>query len=396
MQIIARIKEEIAQKRSLERELRELKRLYSDRFATEAQKSVIAHEIKRLEHELGMQVDFQYSIDEISVARPTEMLVPMLIPRAGIVPIIGNYGAGKTTLARYLYRLLLTTRHDIYVKYVDADNPMNKLQEFGIHQLIEIYGDRFEYYGKRGNLEDLADGLESVMRRSIDQQKAFPSRSYIVFEDNLKNLMRKNRQGFADLNHLYRLEKEFQAVGGTSIILHHTNKQGVFADSKDIVNFADLAYYVSFKQSTNAIVVEPDKQSRYHVEAKAFYVDPDSREIGHEIDYHMANVSGEETRIVQHVKELLAECGEFNQQELEKETRAFRNNLGIGDKRFRAVLKKYDGDAWKIVRGKNNALVFQPIELPIVPNLPNDDLMGNQTAKPKIMNTIRESEEDDL
>lgn len=388
MQIIARIKEEIAQKRSLESELRELKRLYSDRFATEMQKSVIAHEIKRLQNELGMQNDFQYSIDEISVARPTEMLVPMLIPRAGIVPIIGNYGAGKTTLARYLYRLILSTRHDTYVKYVDADNPVNKLQEFGIHQLIEIYGDRFEYYGKRGNLEDLADGLESVMRRSIDQQKAFPSRSYIVFEDNLKNLMRKNRQGFADLNHLYRLEKEFQAVGGTSIILHHTNKQGVFADSKDIVNFADLAYYVSFKQSTNAIVVEPDKQSRYRVEAKAFYVDPESREISHEIDYRMANISAEEVSIVQHVKELLEECGEFNQSELEKETRGFRNNIGMGDKRFRAILKKYDGETWHFVRGLNNAMVFEPIKLP---NVPNDDQSESLAAKPnEIMNTSEE------
>lgn len=396
MQIIARIKEEIAQKRSLERELQELKRLYADRFATEVQKLVIAHEIKRLQQELRIQDDFQYSIDEISVARPSEMLVPMLIPRAGIVPIIGNYGAGKTTLARYLYRLLLSTRHDTYVKYVDADNPVNKLQEFGIHQLIETYGERFEYYGKRGNLDDLADGLEAVIRKAIEQQVAFPGRSYVIFEDNLKNLMRKNRQGFADLNHLYRLEKEFQAVGGTSIILHHTNKQGIFADSKDIVNFADLAYYVSFKHSTNAIVIEPDKQSRYHVEAKAFHVDPESREITDEIDYRSANVSREEVVIVKHVKELLEECGEFNQQELEKETRAFRNNLGIGDKRFRAVLKKYDGEAWKIVRGKNNALVFQPIELPNVPNVPNDDVIGNQTAKPKIMNTIRESEEDDL
>lgn len=396
MEIIAQIKKDIEQKRSLERELQELKRLYTDRFATEAQKSVIAHEIKRLQQDLRMQDDFQYSIDEISVARPTEMLVPMLIPRAGIVPIIGNYGAGKTTLARYLYKLLLSSRHDTYIKYVDADNPVNKLQEFGIHQLIEAYGERFEYYGKRANVDDLADGLEGVMRKAIDQQSAFPGRSYVIFEDNLKNLMRKNKQGFADLYHLYRLEKEFQTVGGTSIILHHTNKQGVFADSKDIVNFADLAYYVNFKQSTNAIVVEPDKQSRYHVHAKAFYVDPDSREISHEIDYRMANVSGEETRIVQHVKELLVECGEFNQNELEKETRGFRNSIGMGDKRFRVILKKYDGEAWKIVRGKNNALVFQPIELPTVPNLPNDDVMGNQTAKPKIMNTIRESEEDDL
>jgi hypothetical protein len=371
MEIIAQIKNDIAKKRSLEHELQELKRLHADRFASETQKSIIAQEVKRLQQELGIRDDFKYSANEITVARPTEMLVPLMIPRAGIATIIGGYGAGKTALARYLYKQLLSTRHDTYVKYVDADNPINKLQEFGIHQLMETYGERFEYYGKRENMDDLADGLESVLRKSIEQQKAFPERSYIVFEDNLKNLMRKNRQGFADLNHLYRYEKVFQSFGGTSIILHHTNKQGIFADSKDIVNFADLAYYVSFKQSTNSIVIEPDKQSRYQVEAKAFYVDPLNREITHEVDYRMANISGEEIRIVEHVKELLLECGEFNQNELEKETRGFRNALGMGDKRFRAVLKKYDGEAWRTVRGMNNALIFYPMELPNVPNLPN-------------------------
>lgn len=392
MEIIAQIKKDIANKRSTVSELQELKRLHADRFATEAQKLVIAQEIKRLQHDLGLEDDFQYSINEIAVARPTEMLVQNLIPRAGIVPVIGHYGAGKTTFARFLYKLLLSSRNDTYIKYVDADNPVNKLQEFGVHELIETYGDRFEYYGKRTNIENLSDGLENVIRKSIDEQNAYPDRSYIIFEDNLKNLMRKNRQGFADLNHLYRLEKEFQTAGGTSIILHHTNKQGIFADSKDIVNFADLAYYVTFKVSTNAIVLEPDKQSRYHVEPKAFFVDPGSREISHEIDYRMANISIEEIKIVQHIKELLEECGEFNQQELEKETRIFRNNIGMGDKRFRAVLKKYDGDAWKIVRGMNNAMVFEPIQLPNVPNVPNDNELDNQAAKPiEIMNTNKEN-----
>jgi hypothetical protein len=256
---------------------------------------------------------------------------------------------------------------------------VNKLQEFGIHELMQRYENRFEYYGKREFIDNITDAFEEVMHKVIEQQKAYPERFYIVFEDNLKNIMRKNKQGFADINHLYRLEKEFQAAGGTTIILHHTNKQGIFADSKDIVNFADLAYYISFKESTNSIVLEPDKQSRYHVEPKAFFVDPLSREITHEVDYRLANISTEEVRIVQHVKELLEECGEFNQNELEKETRGFRNNIGIGEKRFRAILKKHDGDRWKTTRGMNNSLIFKPI---ILPNLPNDVETEIESAKP--------------
>jgi hypothetical protein len=37
----------------------------------------------------------------------------------------------------------------------------------------------------------------------------------------------------------------------------------------------------------------------------------------------------------------------------------------------------------------NNALVFEPIKLPNVPNLPNDDAIGNQVAKPtEILNRV--------
>ena len=379
MESIAQIKKEIAKKRSLEYELQDLKKLYADRFTTDMQKNVIAQEIKKLQDELGIQDDFQYTINEIMTAKPTQMLIDCLIPSTGIIIITGTYGSGKSTLAKYLVKLLLTRQEDTYIRYVDADNPINKLQEFGIHHMMERYGERFEYFGKRGFTYDPADGFEGVMRKVIEQQKAYPKHSYIVLEDNFKNLMRKNKHGFADINHLYRLEKEFQATGGTTIILHHTNKQGIFADSKDIVNFADLAYYISFKESTNSIVLEPDKQSRYHVEPKAFFVDPLSREITHEVDYRLANISTEEVRIVQHVKELLEECGEFNQNELERETRGFRNNIGCGEKRFRAILKKHDGDGWKTTRGMNNSLIFKPT---ILPNVPNDVETEIESAKP--------------
>ena len=37
------------------------------------------------------------------------------------------------------------------------------------------------------------------------------------------------------------------------------------------------------------------------------------------------------------MKELLEECGKFNQNELERETKGLRNNIGMGEKRFRAI-----------------------------------------------------------
>ena len=310
-----------------------------------------------------------------------------------LIPFYGHYGCGKTTLLRYFYISWLETREDIYVRHFDGDNPTDKLQEFAIDYMMQKYGNRFEYYGKQCEYLDLYEMYEEEMIEIIKLQKIYPQRNYIIVVDNLKNFTRKNRRGFIDTNHLYHLEKQFQSVGGTTLLLHHTNKQGDFADSKDIVNFADLAYSIKFHVSTNAIIVEPDKQSRYKVEPKAFFVDPISREITHEIDYRLANVSIEEIKIITHVNQLLDECGAFNQQELEKETRIFRNNMGIGDKRFRALLKKYDGKSWNMVKSTNNSWVFTSLTMPNLPNLPSNDVSNNLTDQMTNDNYSNQDEE---
>ena len=192
----------------------------------------------------------------------------------------------------------------------------------------------------------------------------------------MKNIARKNRKGFIDTNYLWKLEKKFQASSGTTIVLHHFNKAGIYADTSDILNFCDAAFNVSYNDQTSSIIIEPDKQSRYRLEKKAFSVDTETQEIIEEIEYSSAKMSNEEIKIINEIKYLLTECGDFNQSELEKELKLVRTSIGMGEKKFRIILKKYSGFMWENYRGENNALIFTTIKdkQKNKPNLPNNDM----------------------
>lgn len=358
------IKNQAAKFEKLEQELKELKELSNKRFINKEQKEIIEQRITQIKNELGIkEVSIEYTIEDIRNAKPKEMLIDKLLARASISVLYGDYGTGKTATVKHIYKTLLKNEK-VYIRYLDFDNPTESLKESEIDKLKEKYGDRFRYFGKRNPEQELnmVDEAEDVMLEIIDEQMKNPERIYILIEDNLKNIARKNKKGFIDTQYLYKLEKRLQAAGVTVIILHHTNKSGIFADTQDIMNFADISFQVSFNKNSGCIILDPNKQSRFKVEPKAFKVDPETREIIEETEYKIANIDKDEIRIVNTIRDLLFECGDFNQSELEKEVKALRTNLGVGERKFRAILKKHIGTAWEAKRGENNALIFSSIE----------------------------------
>ncbi|MDD3008875.1 MAG: hypothetical protein PHQ70_08415 [Arcobacter sp.] len=361
---LSEIKNQAAKFEKLELELKELKNLRNKRFIKIEQKSIIEERINQIKDELGIKkYSIEYSLEDIRNAKPKEMLIDKLLARASLTVFYGDFGSGKTALMKHIYKALLKNEN-VYIRYIDFDNPTESLKEFKIDDLQEKYGERFKYYGKRDPEAELnmVDEAEDVILKTIEDQVKYPNRIYILFEDNLKNIARKNKKGFLDTQHLWKLEKRLQAAGGTTIPLHHTNKDGVFADSQDIMNFADISFRVSFNTNSDSIIVEPHKQSRFRVEPKAFKVDPETREITGETEYKIANIDQDEIKIINTIKDLLFECGDFNQSELEKEIKALRTNLGVGERKFRAILKKHIDTAWAAKRGENNALIFSSIE----------------------------------
>ncbi|MCT7595774.1 AAA family ATPase [Aliarcobacter butzleri] len=375
---VQKIKNRLKTNDKLQQELNELRELKTKWFLTDEDKKIIDKRLNDINNQLGIPKNcIEYSVSDISNALPKEMIIDKLLGRSSITLLIGNTGSGKTKLAHFIFKNLLSTNDNIFVRYIDMDNPIENLNSYKIHEIKEKYGERFKYFGKRNPEYDfnMVIEAENVILSVIEEQLAHPERIYLLIEDNLKNIARKNRKGFIDTNYLWKLEKKFQASSGTTIVLHHFNKAGIYADTSDILNFCDAAFYVSFNDKNSSIILEPEKQSRYLLERKAFSVNAETQEIIEEIEYSTAKMSNEEIKIINEIKYLLTECGDFNQSELEKELKLVRTSIGMGEKKFRTILKKYSGFMWENYRGENNALVFTSIKdkQKNQPNLPKSD-----------------------
>lgn len=375
---IEEIKKTVAIKEKMMKELIELKELKKSNFITDEQKLLVDAEILKLKIQLNIKDDFSYSAQEIVSANDVEMLVKDFLPAGAIVVIVAKYGAGKTTFIRHIISELLKNNDNIYAVYIDADNPIQKLKEQNIHNEMDTFGERLKFFGKNITLDDLPTKVEDTIDDLIELQSTHPNRRYVLILDNLKNTARKNRQGLIDGNRVFKYERKFRAVGGSALVLHHINKIGISADTQDIMNFADLSFYLNYNTATNAIVIEPDKQSRYGIKAKAFLVDQETRKILHEIDYETAKRPEIDFKIINHVREVLSCLVEINQEQLLKETQKFRNKILVGEKRFRAILQKYAAVEWNTKRSSKNSIIYSSLDK----KLPNcQTILGDNHEK---------------
>lgn len=376
---ISDIEQMIKMKEKQAKDLQKCREMRKSNFISDKQRLAIDVEIKRLEAELGLQtVNFNYTIEDIANAPDDDMLIPNILPLGSILVIVASYGQGKSTLIRQLLLSLLQSNSNVYVHYVEADNPKQRLKKFGLHESLANYGERFQIFGNNSDCLDMHLSYIDMLLETTKLQKEHKERNYIIVVDNLKNIAKKNKFGLIDTNELFVYEKRFRFVGGTIIISHHTNKKGVSADTKDILNFCDASFKLHYNDVSNAIILEPDKQSRFHLEPKAFLVDSKTKTIVAEVDYNSTMLPDSERQIINHVVEVLTYVDQINQDHLIKETMKYRNKLAMGEKRFRAILHKYSDIYWTTIRSKKNSLIFSSLDK----KLPNcQTILGDNHEK---------------
>ena len=305
--------------------------------------------------------NFIYSLEDIKNAPKINWLVEDIIPSQSIGVFYGQSGSGKTTTIINMCKYILKNHTNAYIVYIDADMSINKIKQLGVDRIIEKYKERFLYAGKStSNVIDLTQNLLSDI---VYQQKENKDKKFIVIEDSLSLTARKKR-GFIDTEQLYKHEKNLRAYGGTSIIIHHTNKNGVFADSQHIENFADYTYLIERNDFNSCILLHPQKASRYEIKGKAFLTK--DREIVEEVDYETSNISVAETMFVNYVSAAL-EDGEMNQSELIKHLEKIRffTEYKIGIKKAITWLKKWSNKSkWSYERraDKKNAIFYYKSE----------------------------------
>lgn len=214
---------------------------------------------------------------------------------------------------------------------------ITKIKEYGISKLLESFKNRFFYAGKSNY--NFSTSAQNLIRDLVTEQKNNPNRKYIIVEDSL-SLTAVKKRGFIDTEQLYKYEREFRKYGGTSILIHHTNKAGIFADSQHIENFSDYTYLIERNDFHSVILMHTQKASRYEIQNKAFKTE--YRKIIDEVDFEAVNISEKEMAFIHCVLEALDD-GEMNQSELINHLKTIRffNEFKVGERKARRWLNDW-------------------------------------------------------
>lgn len=322
--------------------------------------------------------NFFYSYDEIANAPEIDWLIENMIPRQSIGVLIGASGVGKSTLVFACCERILNSNPDVFIIFIDGDMALNKVKEMGVDKLMQTYGDRFKYAGK--TTDYFANSAQKLLKDISLEQEKYPDRTYFVVEDSLSLTAKKSR-GFIDTNELYKYEKMLRKFKGCSLLIHHKNKAGIFADTQHIENYADYTYEIERNEFNSSIILYPRKASRFDIKGKAFLTK--DRKIIKEVDYESVNISFRESQFVHYVVDALSD-GEMNQSEIlaHLEKIRFFSEYKIGKKKAIRFLREWgDKSRWRYeqrMSEKNAVYYWLDIDNQTdkLAKLPNNDLIG--------------------
>lgn len=316
--------------------------------------------------------NFFYTYNDIVNAPDISWLIENMIPRQSIGVLIGASGVGKTTFVVNCSEKILKLNPEVFIIFIDGDMALNKVKEMGIDKLMDKYRDRFKYAGK--TTDYFSNSAQNLLQDIALEQQKYPNRTYFVIEDSLSLIAKKSR-GFINTNELYKYEKILREHKGCSLIIHHKNKAGIFADSQCIENFADFTYEIERNEFNNCILLKPQKASRFDIKEKAFLTE--NRKIVKEIDFNIANISFSESSFVKIIVDLL-ECGEMNQSEIMKYLKqsSFFTKYNVGEKKTISWLEKWAKNGkWEVEQRANekNSKYYFLSQTEKLAKLPNTD-----------------------
>ncbi|MDD2975068.1 MAG: hypothetical protein PHZ10_08200 [Aliarcobacter cryaerophilus] len=402
---IEKIKYEIEQKNKQNTKIKELEAILNSEFITQEQSQIIQKRLIELKTEItnnqkrGIKRLQKYRLSSEKTSNISEQplyIYDRLLECYKSTMLFGDGGVGKTLLLTGFANYGLENNTIKSAVFYDFDNGLVSLKKRKYDELADKWGiDKFDYLVGDEMLRDLEpiEALKELVLDGIenkDKMIVLDSGSHFVY-DGTKNERQK-------LKELMDVAKILRSQGATPIIVHHSHRvrdgqeadyHGSFEWKRDL----DYQILVTKNEATNTWVLSVKKDRDNLIESKAFTYNEDTVMI-QEVNYEESNVSKKEALFIKEIQEILEDFEEeINQSELLNESRAFRQSIGLGDKRAIKWLEAWgEKGKWQRVQRpeKKNAIFYssnrKTAKLPNSENMDNNHIEvsiedKNQTAK---------------
>ena len=385
---IEKIKYEVKQKELIYSKIKKLEELLKSPYINFEQNQIIQNRILELKSEVSNNdvrgIDrlkkFRLNLEKTSlIEEEPKFIYPKLVESAKTGMFFGESGEGKTLLIVSFANYGLINKTIKSVILLDFDNSLVSLKKRKYDQLADRWiEDKFNYLLGSEILNEMEpiDALRELVldgENNKDKMIVIDSGSHFVY-DGTKNERQKLKE-FIDV------VKILKNQGASPIIVHHSHRvrDGQIADYHGSFEWKrDLDYQIQItkNEDANTWLFHVKKDRDNLIESKAFKYDEDNV-LPIEVSFEESNITRKESIFIKEIQEILKDFGEkVNQTELLKESKAFRQTLGLGDKRSIKWLQSFgEKGVWQYekVASQNNSIFYWFNDrVKNQPNLPND------------------------
>ena len=387
---IEKIKYEVKQKELIYSKIKKLEELLKSPYINFEQNQIIQNRILELKSEVSNNdvrgIDrlkkFRLNLEKTSlIEEEPKFIYPKLVESAKTGMFFGESGEGKTLLIVSFANYGLINKTIKSVILLDFDNSLVSLKKRKYDQLADRWiEDKFNYLLGSEILNEMEpiDALRELVldgENNKDKMIVIDSGSHFVY-DGTKNERQKLKE-FIDV------VKILKNQGASPIIIHHSHRvrDGQIADYHGSFEWKrDLDYQIQItkNEDANTWLFHVKKDRDNLIESKAFKYDEDNV-LPIEVSFEESNTTRKESIFIKEIQEILKDFEEkVNQTELLKESKAFRQSIGLGDKRSIKWLQSFAKKGmWQYekVASQNNSIFYcinDKVRNSL--NLPNNDI----------------------
>ncbi len=294
-----------------------------------------------------------------------EYLVDRLIPKNAITILFGKGGIGKTWLLLQIAAHVskgtplfeLESKKNPIV-YIDYENPLSvlnaRIQKFDEIEQVSFW--------RANNPNQKAPKLDT---KEWEYFKQLPAESVLIF-DSLRSSHGGDENASDATSRVMERLKTLRDMGFTIIVLHHTpkNSDRVAKGSSAIVDLADHILGLNLvKRSKDGQeeIIEDDQIGgdaiyRLGTRDKTRF-EPYQIYLTFNPDLGFETAPGPNEGTLSMMKDILEKDGQIQKTEF---ARKCHDELGIPEKKARALIKAGDGRYWRLSKGDRNSKLVQP------------------------------------